>query len=182
MITNACEVLKERSLPPALWLQAVCHAVWIKNRTPTQSLNSTTTPYQSYFGKKPSLSSLRLFGCKAYAHVPKVHQTKLGKCSIECIHIGFADDKKAYVLYSQEWRQLIKSWDVEFEEVEDRERERVNVDPDDNTNLEDSEGEDDTSNPQRVNIPDPDPNSLSSDHTPPPLHHSTCTTRGIPHT
>ena len=84
---------------------------------------------------------------------------------------------------------------MEFEEIEDRERERVNVDPDDsdvdpgpttnpddNTNLEDSEGEDDTSNPQRVNIPDPDPNSLSSDHTPPPLCHSTHTTRGIPHT
>ena len=52
MIADAHEVLKERSLPPALWLQAVHHVVWIKNHTPTQSLNSTTTPYQLYFGKK----------------------------------------------------------------------------------------------------------------------------------
>src|SRR5258708_16289692 len=103
MITDAHEVLKERSLPPALWLQAVHHAVWIKNHTPTRSLNSTTTPYQLYFGKKPSLSSLCLFGCKAYTHVPKVHQTNWANALLSVSILG-VDNKKAYVLYSWEQR------------------------------------------------------------------------------
>src|SRR5258708_20391051 len=75
-----------------------CHAAWIKNRIFTHSLNTDITPYQAYFGKKPSLATLQLFGCKAYAHTPKVDQTKFGECTIECIHIGFAEEKKANLL------------------------------------------------------------------------------------
>src|SRR5258705_13139363 len=120
MIANAREVLKAKALPPALWSQAVQHVVWIKNHILTQSLNSKITPYQSYFGRCPSLTTLCLFGCKAYAHVLKTNQTKLGECSIECIHIGFAEEKRACILYNCEWRCLIKLRDVRFEEVEDR--------------------------------------------------------------
>jgi len=68
MMADAKEVLKAKSLPLNLWSQAVRHAVWIKNRIPSHSLNSKITPYQSFHGKKPTLSTLRLFGCKAYAH------------------------------------------------------------------------------------------------------------------
>ena|SRR5258708_4234974 len=93
MIANAHKVLRAKALPPALWSQAIQHAVWIRNHTLTWSLNSKITPYQSYFGKIPSLATLHLFGCKAYAHVPKTNQTKLGECSIECIHIGFTEGK-----------------------------------------------------------------------------------------
>ena len=120
MIANAREVLKAKALPPALWSQAVQHVVWIKNHTLTQSLNSKITPYQSYFGKPPSLTTLCLFGCKAFAHVPKTDQTKLGERSIECVHIGFAEEKRAYILYNREQQRLIESWDVEFEEVVDK--------------------------------------------------------------
>ncbi len=93
MIANAHKDLRAKALPPALWSQAIQHAVWIRNHTLTWSLNSKITPYQSYFGKIPSLATLHLFGCKAYAHVPKTNQTKLGECSIECIHIGFTEGK-----------------------------------------------------------------------------------------
>src|SRR5258705_12250286 len=102
MIANMKEVLQAKSLPSSLWSQAVHHAAWIKNRIFTHSLNTDTTPYQAYSGKKPSLAMLRLFGCKAYAHTPKVDQTKFGECTIKCVHIGFAEEKKAYLLYSRE--------------------------------------------------------------------------------
>ena len=102
MIANAREVLKAKALPPALWSQAVQHVVWIKNHTLTQSLNSKIIPYQSYFGKPPSLAMLCLFGCKAFVHVLKTDQTKLGECSIECAHISFAEEKRAYILYNRE--------------------------------------------------------------------------------
>src|SRR5258708_7971974 len=94
MIADTKEVLQAKSLPSSLWSQAVHHAAWIKNRIFTCSLNTDTTPYQAYSGKKPSLAMLRLFGCKAYAHTPKVDQTKFGECTIECVHIGFAEEKR----------------------------------------------------------------------------------------
>ena len=121
MFADAKETLKAKSLPPNLWPQAIQHSVWLKNHIITSSLNSKITPFQAYYGKKPSLSTLRLFGCKAYAHIPKIHQTKLGECSIECVHIGFAEDKRAYLLYNRDWRCIIKSRDVDFVEVNESE-------------------------------------------------------------
>src|SRR5260370_37423776 len=102
MIIDAKEMLKAKALPPALWPQAIQHAVWIKNHVPSHSLNLYTTPYQIYFGRKPSLVRLHLFGCKAYVHVPKVDQTKLSECTTKCIHIGFAEEKKVHLLYNCE--------------------------------------------------------------------------------
>src|SRR5260370_40809689 len=44
--------------------------------------------------KKPSLKSLCLFGCKAYAHTLKINQSKFGEHTTECVHVGFAEEKK----------------------------------------------------------------------------------------
>src|SRR5260370_41536501 len=118
MIADAREVLQAKSLPTSLWSQAICHAAWIKNCTLTCSLKSKITPYQVYFGKPPSLAMLHLFGCKAFAHIQRVDQTKFGECVAHCIHIGFAKEKRAYLLYSHEHRKLFESRDVEFEEIE----------------------------------------------------------------
>src|SRR5258706_3990528 len=65
MIADMKEVLQNKSLPPSLWSHAVCHVAWIKNQVFTHSLNSNITLYQAYFGRKPSLATLQLFGCKA---------------------------------------------------------------------------------------------------------------------
>ena len=100
MIADAKEALNAKALPLALWSQAVHHAVWIKNYIPSCSLNQKTTPYQEYLGERPNLVTLHLFGCKAYAHVPKVDQTKFGEHTVECVHVGFAEKKKAYLLYN----------------------------------------------------------------------------------
>src|SRR5258708_17087019 len=102
--------------------------VWIKNHIPSQSLNHNTTPYQEYFGKKPSLATLHLFGCKAYAHIPKVDQTKLSECTIECVHVSFAEEKRAYLLWNQECHQLIESQDMKFEEGNGEERVSIDTD------------------------------------------------------
>src|SRR5258708_32898641 len=58
MIADAKEVLQNKSLPPSLWSHAIHHAAWIKNWVFTHSLNSNITPYQAYFGRKPSLATL----------------------------------------------------------------------------------------------------------------------------
>src|SRR5260370_21488781 len=110
--------------------------VWIKNHIPSQSLNHNTTPYQEYFGKKPSMATLHLFGCKAYAHIPKVDQTKLSERTIECIHVGFVEEKRAYLLWNRERRWLIESRDMKFEEGDGEERVTVDSDSEDEGSVE----------------------------------------------
>src|SRR5258708_18282730 len=58
MIADMKEVLQNKSLPPSLWSHAIHHVAWIKNQVFTHSLNSNITPYQAYFGRKPSLATL----------------------------------------------------------------------------------------------------------------------------
>ena len=54
-----------------LWYYATEHAVWLRNRLTTTALpygaNATAkTPFESYYGIKPDVSNLRIFGCAAY--------------------------------------------------------------------------------------------------------------------
>lgn len=59
-------------LPLHFWAECVSTAVHIINRLPT-SLLSRQTPFERLYGKLPSYSHIRVFGCLAYAtavHVP----------------------------------------------------------------------------------------------------------------
>src|SRR5258708_13555393 len=135
----AKEVLKEKALPMALWPLTVTHTVWIKNHVFTHSLEPSNSPHHVYFGKKPNLCSVCLFGCKAYLHVPKIDQSKLGEHSIECGYVGCGLEKSAYMLYNREQRCLFESQDVKFEEPTDRSQ----IDVDSDSDIDNSDGSSD---------------------------------------
>ena len=69
-------------------------------------------------------------------HVPKVNQTKLSECTIECVHVGFVEEKRAYLLWNWECCWLIESWDVKFEEGDGEERVTVDSDSEDEGSVE----------------------------------------------
>lgn len=56
--------------------------------------------------KKPNLLSLRVFGCKALAHIQKVHHNKLNSKSTECVFVGYSDKSKAYKLYNPQTKRF----------------------------------------------------------------------------
>lgn len=58
-------MLHESALPKFLWGEAVRHAVWLKNRTPTKALDGLT-PYEAAMGKKPDLRNLRTWGSRVW--------------------------------------------------------------------------------------------------------------------
>src|SRR5258708_23089515 len=166
------------------------------SKTGCSPIHSTqTSHYQAYFGRKPSLATLQLFGCKAYAHTLKIDQLKFTECTIECIHVGFAEEKRAYLLYSQDKRQL-------FEGVEGWEQVMVDSDSDnegiiDSTSTRDGDPEgghtDRTVNNEFANAPstsvkDMDhqevhmtsPSTTEHPSVPQPLHCSAHSNKGIP--
>ena len=121
---------RENPLPTHLWEDAIRYALWVENRTPNQSLPPDKTPFELYFGNKPDLAPLRVFGCKALVYVPpKQRASKLDARSIEGFHIGFAEEKRAYRVYIPSRRKVVESRDVQFDEGEG-EPERILVDDD----------------------------------------------------
>ena len=65
------------------------------NRAPSKSVE--TTPYELWFGKKPKLSFLKVWGCDAY--VKKLQQDKLEPKSEKCVFIGYPKETVGYTFY-----------------------------------------------------------------------------------
>ncbi|MBW0537862.1 hypothetical protein O181_077577 [Austropuccinia psidii MF-1] len=62
----ARSMLIDSNLGPELWTYAFRQAVWVLNRVLHGKV--TKTPYEWVTDKKPDLTPLRVFGCKAYFH------------------------------------------------------------------------------------------------------------------
>ena len=45
----------------------------------TTALKSDQTPYQCWYGEKPNLKHIRVFGCTVYAHIPDGDRKKLDR-------------------------------------------------------------------------------------------------------
>ena len=63
-------MIKAKGLPPSFWLEAIICANYVLNRCPTKALQ-TTTPYEAWTGRKPTVQHFKVFGCLAYALIPE---------------------------------------------------------------------------------------------------------------
>ena len=68
-------------------------------------------------GTKPDVSSLRVFGCSAYAHVPKAERRKLDSRTRKCVLLGYGINRKGCRLYDLGHMKVIHSRDVVFDEA-----------------------------------------------------------------
>ncbi|GIL95153.1 hypothetical protein Vretimale_1230, partial [Volvox reticuliferus] len=68
-------MLVESELPQQLWAEALATANYLRNISPVAG--AKVTPHEAFMGTKPDISHLRVFGCAAYAHVPKEKRNKL---------------------------------------------------------------------------------------------------------
>ncbi|MCO5603945.1 hypothetical protein L7F22_058102 [Adiantum nelumboides] len=90
-------MLKAKSLPHKLWMEAVACVAHVLNRCPTRALK-TITPYESWYDRIPSINYLRVFGCLAYAHIPQQLRGKLDDKAVKCIFVGYSSGSKGYRL------------------------------------------------------------------------------------
>ena len=115
LIEGVRTMLADSKLPHSFWAEALSTYAYLRNRSPTKLL-SGITPYEAWYGTKPNLSSLRVFGCSAYAHVPKVERRKLDLKARKCIMLGYGAIQKGYRLYDLERMKVIHNRDVIFNE------------------------------------------------------------------
>jgi transposase InsO family protein len=81
-------MLENASLSKPFWGEALNYAVYIFNRTTTKTKEFIGTPYERLNGRVPDLSNIRIFGCRAYSHVPAQKRTKLDARSWHGVFIG----------------------------------------------------------------------------------------------
>jgi len=111
--------LAESGLPQSFWLEALASFIHVWNRLPSSStaLKSTaTTPYELWYKKKPDLSHLRVWGCRAYVHVQKDKRKKLDWHMTPCIFIGFPSNYQGWKCWDPASKKTVISERVEFDE------------------------------------------------------------------
>ncbi|MBW0472687.1 hypothetical protein O181_012402 [Austropuccinia psidii MF-1] len=109
----ARSMLINLGLQVEMWPYALQHAMWVFNRV--LHANNTKTPYEIVTNKKPDLSPLRTFGCKAYVH-NMMHRKDLTPKARELFFLGIAEDSKGWIFWDDKQKLLIKSASAVFDE------------------------------------------------------------------
>ena len=88
MVECARNMLQGKNISNGFWAKAINTVVYLKKRILAKKLD-LQTPFEVYHCYKPEVDHLRVFGCKAFAHIPKYERRKLDAKSIECIFVGY---------------------------------------------------------------------------------------------
>ena len=102
-------------LPKEFWAEAVCTACYLINRSPTLALEGDV-PEKVWTGRVVKYTHLRVFGCKAFVHMPKELRSKLDAKTFECIFLGYGDKEFGFRLWDPKEKKIIRSRDVVFRE------------------------------------------------------------------
>jgi len=110
-------LLFDARLEQRFWGYAALTAVHIINRLPG-STHSNKTPFEIWFGVQPSLSHIRVFGCRAYRHIPAQNHRKLDRRGQKCQFIGYEENRgsRVYRVYDKKTGQVLVTRDVVFDE------------------------------------------------------------------
>jgi hypothetical protein len=86
--------------------EAVHTAMYLLNQSPMAALDGLT-PYQAWYGKKPSVHFLRVFGCVAESPslVLVINDTKLLMPCVKCFELGISNTCDEGVRGKEWWPQ-----------------------------------------------------------------------------
>lgn len=109
----ARSMIKQKGLRNFFWAEAIATSIYLVNRAPTKAL-SHQTPFQAWYGRKPSVHHLKTFGCIAYGLIPSQNRKQLDNKSEKCIFIGYSSQSKGYRLYNPSNKKFLTRRDVVF--------------------------------------------------------------------
>ena len=75
------------------------------------------TPFEAWKNTRPKVGHLRVFGCDAFAHIPKDERHKLDAKARKSIFLGYGEETKGYRLYDMTRSRVFYSRDVWFNET-----------------------------------------------------------------
>ena len=132
LVESARSMIAHAGVSNIFWAEAISTAAYVRNRLPTTALKENETPYERWYGKKPDVSHLRVFGCMAYANVPEGERRKLDSKSKRMRFVGYSLTSKGYRLFDETNRKLFIRRDVEFNENNFGQTKVMTTEPDQN--------------------------------------------------
>lgn len=115
LIEKARCMMAGMNLPARFWAEAVATATYLKNVTPTATLN-WITPHEAYYDHTPVVSHLKVFGCKAQVFIPPSRRGKWEVTSEDSIFIGYTDTTRIFRFYSLSRKKVFTSAHARFYE------------------------------------------------------------------
>ena len=97
-------------LPISLWGYALQTASYILNRVPSKSVS--TTLYEIWHGRAPSLKYVKIWGCLAF--IKRLKSDKLDMKSIKGRFVGYPKGSLGYCFYLPTEQVIVVSKDVIF--------------------------------------------------------------------
>ncbi|KAJ9512092.1 hypothetical protein QJQ45_012628 [Haematococcus lacustris] len=108
-------LLYSSGLSVNFWPYALRFANYVRNLSLVRG--KAGTPWELFWGVRPDLSALRVFGARAYAHVPEHMHSKLGSKAVQGVFVGYELSSKAYQVLLPGGKLLITK-DVVFDELD----------------------------------------------------------------
>jgi hypothetical protein len=108
-------MLDEHKTPICFWTDAISTARSISNPIFLYSILNLI-PFELCFGRKPSISHLRPFGCKCFI-LKRGNLDKFESRSSDGILLGYTPDGKTYKEFNIETDTIVESCDVTFNET-----------------------------------------------------------------
>ena len=116
LLVKARALMAQSNLGPEFWPYAVRTANYQRNISPTEKLGCT--PYQMWHGRKPTISHLRQWGCRAYVLREGPQKgSKIDPRRTPMIFVGYHNDDQGYILYDPETRKTVVRRNVSFDET-----------------------------------------------------------------
>ena len=114
LVEMARSMLVESKMSQNLWAEAVNTAVYIRNRCTTK-ICGDKTPYEMWFGRKPTVQHFKVFGSTAVA-LNKAGTPKFKAKGETFVMVGYSQTAKAYRLYDPKKQLIVERRDVVFDE------------------------------------------------------------------
>ena len=113
ILNKARCMLRESNQPSKFWADAISYASYLANKSPNSALNGTI-PFELWTGEQVDLFHLKVFGCKALAHVPRIQRSKMAPTSKPCVMLDYATNQKGYRLWRLKLQKVIVIRDAVF--------------------------------------------------------------------
>jgi hypothetical protein len=108
-------MLDEHKTAMRFWADAISTTCYISTRIFLRSILHLT-PFEFRFGRKPSVSHFKPFGCKCFV-LKRGNLDKFESRSFDGILLGYTPHDRSYRVYNFETNTVVESYDVTFDET-----------------------------------------------------------------
>jgi hypothetical protein len=117
MEEGVVSMLYESGMPTAFWGVALAAFIHTSNRFSTSALPDKT-PHEAFYGSKPDLSRLRVWGCTAHVLIQRDKRPlgSLGSHMEKCVFLGYPQGYKGWKFYNPVTKKVVISERADFDE------------------------------------------------------------------